>query len=234
LQKREFKDRLYSQFARVGQALASPRRLELLDLLAQGERSVEELATEASLPIANTSQHLRLLHQAELVITRREGARILYRLAGPEVFTLWQALRAAGEAQLAEIDRVTAAFLGQREEMEAVGPDELLRRLAADEVFLLDVRPALEYQQGHIAGAQSIPLDELAERIEELPQGRPIVAYCRGPYCVFADEAVELLSAQGVRAARLTTGYPDWAAAGLPTETATPEHTELMSSRRRS
>src|SRR5439155_6135916 len=147
--KREFKDRLYAQFARVGRTLGSPHRLELLDLLAQGERSVEDLAREASLPVANASQHLRALHQAELVATRRDGARVLYRLASPEVFALWQALRRAAESRLAEIDRVTTAFLGHRDEMEAVGPDELLRRLRDDEVIVLDVRPTLEYRQGH-------------------------------------------------------------------------------------
>ncbi len=216
--KRELKDRLYGQFARVGRALASPHRLELLDLLAQGERSVEELATEASLSIANASQHLRTLHQAELVSNRRDGTRVLYRLAAPEVFALWQALRVAAETRLAEIDRVAATYLGRREEMEAVGPDELLRRLAADEVILIDVRPSLEYRQGHIAGARSIPVDELAEGISRLPSERPIVAYCRGPYCILADEAVELLTARGRRAARLTNGYPEWAASGLPVE----------------
>ena len=222
MEKREFKDRLYGQFARVSRALASPRRLELVDLLAQGERSVEELATEASLSIANASQHLRALHQAELVSTRRDGTRVLYRLAGPEVFALWQALRAAAEARLAEIDRVTAAFLSRRDEMEAVGPDELLRRLAGDEVILIDVRPSLEYRQGHIAGARSIPVHELADRIDGLPRARPVVAYCRGPYCVYADEAVALLTAQGLRAERLTDGYPEWVAAGLPVEIGEP------------
>lgn len=218
MDKRDFKDRLYAQFARVGRALASPHRLELLDLLAQGERSVDELATEASLTVANASQHLRALHQAELVTNRREGTRVLYRLAGPDVFSLWQALRHTAEAQLAEIDRVTAAYLSHREELEAIGPDELLQRLADDQVIVLDVRPAVEFRQGHIAGACSIPLDELAERIAEVPPDRAVVAYCRGPYCVFADEAVELLRAQGRPALRLTTGYPEWAAAGLPTD----------------
>lgn len=219
MEKRDFKDRLYGQFARLGRALASPHRLELIDLLAQGERSVEELATEASLSIANASQHLRALRQAELVANRREGTRVLYRLAGPRVWELWHALRTAAETQLAEIDRVTAAFLTRRDEMEAIGADELLRRLAEDDVILLDVRPALEFRQGHIAGARSMPVAEIAQRISELPEGRSIVAYCRGPYCVYADEAVEMLSAHGRRAQRLTGGYPEWAAAGLPVET---------------
>lgn len=216
--KREFKDRLYDQFARIGQALASPHRLELIDLLAQGERSVEELAVECNLSIANASQHLRALHQAELVATRRQGNRVLYRLAGPQVFALWQSVRTTAELQLAEIDRVTAMFLRQRQEMEAVGPEELLRRLEAGEVTILDVRPGLEYEQGHISSARSIPVDELEGRISELPKDGLVVAYCRGPYCVYADEAVELLSARGWRAARLEGGYPDWAAAGLPIE----------------
>jgi len=218
LDKREFKDRLYSQFARIGQTLASARRLELIDLLAQGERSVEELAAEANLTIANASQHLRALHQAEMVATRRDGNRVLYRLAGSEVFNLWQALRTTAEAQLAEIDRVSTMFLSQRDAMEAIGSEELLRRLDAGEVTLLDVRPSLEYEQGHIPGARSVPVDELESRIAQLPKDGLVVAYCRGPYCVYADEAVELLAARGRRAARLDGGYPDWAAAGLPTE----------------
>lgn len=216
--KRIFKDQLYAQFARIGHALANPHRLELIDLLAQGERSVEELAAEADLPIANASQHLRVLHQAQMVETRREGSRVIYRLAGGEVFALWQALRTAGEARLAEIDRVAAAFLSRRDEMEAIGPEELLRRLADDEVILLDVRPALEYRHGHISGAVSMPVDVLARRVEELPRDRQVVAYCRGPYCVYSDEAVELLRQYGFRAARLSVGLPDWAAAGLPME----------------
>ena len=221
MEKREFKDRLYEQFARIGQALASPHRLELIDLLAQGERSVDELAAESNLSIANASQHLRALYQAELVATRRQGNRVLYRLAGPRVFALWQSLRTTAEAQLAEIDRVTAMFLGRRDEMEAVWPEELLRRLETGEVTLLDVRPGVEYEQGHLPGARSIPVDELEGRISELPRDGLVVAYCRGPYCVYADDAVELLTGHGRRAARLEGGYPDWAAAGLPIETGT-------------
>jgi rhodanese-related sulfurtransferase len=216
VEKREFKDRLYEQFARIGQALASPHRLELIDLLAQGERSVEDLAAESNLSVANASQHLRALHQAELVATRRQGNRVLYRLEGPQVFTLWQSLRTTAEAQLAEIDRVTGMFLSQREDMEAIGSQELLRRLESGEVTLLDVRPRLEYEQGHILSARSIPVDELEGRISELPKNGLVVAYCRGPYCVYADEAVALLSSHGRQAARLEGGYPDWAAAGLP------------------
>lgn len=218
--KRQFKNRLFDQFARIGRALSSPHRLELLDILAQGERSVEQLASETDLSLANASQHLQVLRQAELIVARRDGVRVLYALAGPEVFTLYQALRAASEARLAEIQRVVATFLVDRAQMEVIDRDELRRRLADGEVTLLDVRPALEYRQGHIAGAQSIPVDVLPERITELPTDRPIVAYCRGPYCVYADEAVGLLRARGIRAARLDAGFPDWQAAGLPVATA--------------
>src|SRR5438128_9380610 len=155
--KRQFKNQLFEQFARIGRALSNGHRLELLDVLAQGERSVEQLAAETDLSLANASQHLQVLRQAELIVARRDGVRVLYALTGPEVFALWQALRAAGESRLAEIQRVVATFLTDRKDMEVVGPEELRRRLAAAEVILLDVRPALEYRQGHIAGARSIP-----------------------------------------------------------------------------
>jgi rhodanese-related sulfurtransferase len=216
--KRRFKNSLFEQFARIGRALSSPHRLELLDVLAQGERAVEQLATETEMSIANCSQHLQILRRAGLVDTRRDGTRILYCLAGPEVFGLWQAVRSTGEARLAEIDRVVTTFLSDRARMEEIGSDELRRRLASGEVTLLDVRPVIEFRQGHIQGALSVPIDELPARIAEIPADRPIVAYCRGPYCVYADEAVALLAANGLRAARLTTGFPDWRAAGLPVE----------------
>jgi len=213
---RAFKDRLYAQFARIGSALASPRRLELLDLLAQGERSVEELATEAELSVANTSQHLQVLREAQLVIADKRGLRVFYRLAGPEVLALWQTVRSAGEAQLAEIDRLVDEFLGYRSTLDAVGKEELLRRIQEGTVVVVDARPVVEYRQGHIAGAISIPVGELADRLRELPPDREVVAYCRGPYCVYADEAVQLLRERGMVAARLEDGYPEWSAAGLP------------------
>jgi DNA-binding transcriptional ArsR family regulator len=216
--KRQFKDQLFAELARIGGALANGHRVELLDVLAQAERSVDELAVETSLTIANASQHLQVLRRAGLVETRRVGTRVLYRLAAPEVFALYQAVRATGEARLAEIDRVVNTYLADRAQMEEVGPDELARRLAAGEVTLIDVRPLVESGSGRIAGALPIPIDELAGRIDELRRDRPVVAYCRGPYCVYADEAVRLLTERGFDAARLTTGYPDWAAAGLPTE----------------
>ena len=214
--KRRFKGDLFAQFARIGRALSSPHRLELLDVLAQGERSVEQLAAETDLSIANASQHLQVLRQAELTTTRRAGSHVLYRLASPEVFALWQALRTAAEARLAELDRVVATYLADRKQMEAVGAAELVQRLEAGEVTLIDVRPAAESGQGRIAGALAIPVDELPARMAELPSGRPVVAYCRGPYCVYADEAVVLLRERGFQATRLVEGYPDWHAAGLP------------------
>src|SRR5579859_3522268 len=218
--KRQFKNQLFEQFARIGRALGNAHRLELLDVLAQGERSVEQLATETDLSLANASQHLQILRQAELIVARRDGVRVLYALTGPEVFNLWQALRTTGESRLAEIQRVVATFLTDRNDMEVVGPDELRRRLAAAEVTLLDVRPALEYRQGHITGARSIPIDVLPEHLPELPRDRPIVAYCRGPYCVYADEAVSLLRSHGLQAARLSIGYPDWKKSEPPTGSA--------------
>ncbi|HEV2404052.1 MAG TPA: metalloregulator ArsR/SmtB family transcription factor [Ktedonobacterales bacterium] len=215
---REFKDQLYAQFARVGKALASPQRLELLDLLAQGERTVEDLAQEAALTVANTSQHLRILRAARLVESRKAALHVYYRLADPGVFALWRALRAVGERQLAEIDRLVDTYMHRPEHLEPLSRDDLVRRLAEGDAVVLDVRPALEYQQGHIAGARSIPLNELEARLGELDPEREIVAYCRGPYCVFADEAVALLRAHGRRAHRYAEGFPEWAAAQLPVE----------------
>ena len=213
---RAFKNRLYAQFARLGSALASSRRLELLDLLAQGERSVEELAQEAEQSVGNTSQHLQVLREAQLVVADKRGLRVFYRLAGQGVLRLWQTLRAVGETQLAEIDRLVDEYLGQRDGMDAVSKEELLRRIEAGAVVVIDARPRVEYRQGHIAGALSIPVAELAQRLEELPADREIVAYCRGPYCVYADESVQLLRSHGIKAARLEDGFPEWAAAGLP------------------
>jgi rhodanese-related sulfurtransferase len=213
---RAFKDQLYTQFARLGKALASPQRLELLDLLAQGERTVEDLAQEAALSMANASQHLRVLFQAQLVTTRKEGLHVYYRLADPAVFALWWALRDVGERQLAEIDRLVATYMQHPEHLEPLSREELCTRMAAGEVIVLDVRPVAEYRQGHIAGALSLPITELEARLAELPAPVEVVAYCRGPYCVFSNEAVALLTAHGYRARRLRDGYPEWRAAGLP------------------
>jgi rhodanese-related sulfurtransferase len=216
---REFKNLLYDQFARIGKAIANPHRLELLDLLAQSERTVEELAREAGLSFANASQHLQALRRAQLVDVRREGPYAHYRLADERVFRLWQAIRDLGEERLAEIDRLTESFLGDRQSMEAIDSATLQQLLRNDEVVVLDVRPVEEYQAGHIPGARSIPITELERRLGELPAGRKVVAYCRGPYCVFSDEAVLLLHERGFQAMRLREGFPDWRAAGFPVET---------------
>lgn len=217
---REFKDLLYDQFARVGKAVANPHRLELLDLLAQGERNVEELARESGMPVANASQHLQALRRAQLVDVRRDGLYAYYRLADDRVFRFWQALRDLGETRLAEIDRLVGLYLGDRKGLEAVDASQLLSRLNDDDLVVLDVRPVEEYEAGHIPGAHSIPIEELERRLEELPRRSEIVAYCRGPYCVFSDQAVSLLRERGFRAQRLTLGLPDWKSAGLPVETA--------------
>lgn len=216
---RAFKDEIYGQFARLGSALSNPHRLELLDLLAQGERSVEDLAREANMSIANTSQHLQSLREAQLVATDKRGLRVFYRLAGPEVFDLWRTLRSAGERRLAEIDRVVDRYLGHRQEMEAIDQVELARRIHEGSVTVIDARPTVEYRQGHIAGAINVRVEDLQGRLEEVGASGPIVAYCRGPYCVYADEVVRLLQEHGLPALRLADGYPEWAAAGLPTET---------------
>ena len=216
---RAFKERLYAQFARLGKALASPARLELVDLLAQGERSVEQLAREAGLTVANASAHLQALARAQLAVSRKVGLRVYYRLADPSVYRLWAALREAGSSQLAEIDRLVGTYLHDRQALEPLSREDLLARLTRGDTVVLDVRPALEYRQGHIAGARSIQVDELDARLGELDPQREIVAYCRGPYCVFADEAVALLRARGLRAYRYQEGFPEWEAAGLPVAT---------------
>lgn len=219
--KRQFKDQLYEQFARIGKALSNPHRLELLELLAQGERTVEELAKEASLPIANASQHLQVLRAAQLVDVRRDGLYAYYRLSDERVFGVWQALRDLGELQLAEVNRLVQSFLQDRSALQTVNAAELVERMEAGDVLVLDVRPELEYRSGHIPEARSIPIDELEARLSELPNDQEIIAYCRGPYCVFADEAVTLLQKHGYSARRLVEGLPDWQALNLPIESVT-------------
>lgn len=215
---RAFKTEVNEQFARIAKAIANPHRLELVDLLAQGERSVEELAKESEMSIANASQHLLALRDAHLVLSRKEGQRVYYRLADASIFQLLQIIREIAERQLAEVERIINTYLTERKAMEPVTLNELLSRLHEPGLVVLDVRPALEYVQGHIAGARSIPIDELEHRLRELPPDQEIVAYCRGAYCVFADEAVELLTAQGYQVRRMQQGYPDWAFAQLPIE----------------
>jgi rhodanese-related sulfurtransferase len=217
-EKRAFKDQLYEQFARIGKALANPHRLELLDVLAQCERTVEDLAEETGMTIANASQHLQVLRAAHLVEVRREGVSMYYRLADERVFTLWHALRTVGEAQLAEIDRVVETYLHDRLDFQPLTAQELLSRLTDEQVVVLDVRPVEEYLAGHLPHARSLPAAELEARLSELPTDKEIVAYCRGPYCVFADEAVALLRQHGYHASRLHEGLPDWRLLGLPIE----------------
>ena len=216
--KRRFKDTLFDQFARIGKALSNGGRLELIDLLAQGERTVAELAELTAMSVANASQHLQVLRQARLVETRKEGRYVVYRLADERVFRLWQAMREVGEARLADIERLVSDYVEGREALRPIGMDELLVRMQAGGIEVLDVRPAEEYRAGHIAGARSVPLEELEARLDDLPSEVEVVAYCRGPYCVFADEAVERLRERGRRARRLDLGFPDWKAAGLPVE----------------
>jgi rhodanese-related sulfurtransferase/DNA-binding transcriptional ArsR family regulator len=213
---REAKTELFDEFARVAKAMASGRRIELVDVLANGERTVEALAGEVGLSVANTSQHLQVLRRAGLITARREGTSIHYRLAGPEVFELWRALRTLATSRLAEVERLAAAYLGDRDALEPVTRQELARRLRdGDRLVVLDVRPAAEHAAGHLPEAVSIPVGELRRRLAELPRDREIVAYCRGPYCAFAHEAVAILGEAGLSARRLEDGLPEWEAAGL-------------------
>jgi rhodanese-related sulfurtransferase len=213
------KDALFDGFADVAKALANGRRAELTDVLAQGERHVDELAAEIGQTVANTSFHLRALASAGLVTTRRDGTRIYYRLASDRVGDLWAAVRDVAVAHHDEIKTLARAYLGRRDELDQISRDELAARLDRGEVIVLDVRPPAEYDAGHIAGARSIPHDRLARELATLPDDVEIVAYCRGPYCVFADDAVRLLRRRGHRARRLRDGFPEWRDAHLPVAT---------------
>jgi rhodanese-related sulfurtransferase len=210
IEKRAFKDQIYGVFAGIAKALGNGHRLELIDLLAQAERSVEELAHLAGLSTANASQHLQVLRRAGLVATRREGARVFYRLSDDGAAELWRALRSFGEKEVPAVEHVVNSYLGDRAELEAISAAELRERLSAGDVVLLDVRPAAEFEAGHIPGARSLPIEELERRLDEVPDDREIVAYCRGRYCVYSDEAVRLLRARGFRARRLETSVRDW------------------------
>jgi rhodanese-related sulfurtransferase len=210
------KTALYDGFAVVAQALASGRRAELVDVLAQGERSVEEAAGEIGQSVANTSQHLRVLARAGLATSRRDGNRVLYRLAGEEVEDLWAALRTVAAARVAGLDRLAADYLGDRQGLEQVGRDELARRLDEEGLVVWDVRPPAEFSAGHVPGAVSVPPGEVRRRLRDLPDRAEVVAYCRGSYCVFADDAVRELTGHGHRARRLEDGFPEWRRAGLP------------------
>jgi rhodanese-related sulfurtransferase/predicted transcriptional regulator len=216
--KRQAKDAMFDAFADVAKAVASGRRAELIDVLAQGERHVEELATEIGQSVANTSFHLRALATAGLVTTRRDGTRIYYRLSSSRVSELWAALRDVAAAHHEQLDELATDYLGDRSTLDQIGRAELAERIAAGDVVVVDVRPAVEYAAGHIASARSIPIDTLAASISQLPADVEVVAYCRGPYCVFADDAVRLLRRRGRRARRLEDGFPEWQRASLPIE----------------
>src|SRR5215467_9675266 len=213
---RAAKDALFDGFAEVAKALASGRRTEIVDVLAQGERSVDEIAEEISQSVANTSHHLRAMARAGLLTTRRDGTRIFYKLASDRVGELWAAMRDVAAGHVAGLERLARAYLGERDGFEVVGRDELAARLERGEVVLLDVRPSAEFESGHIKGARSAPVAELKRHLAALPPGAEVVAYCRGPYCVYADEAVRELTRLGFRARRLIDGFPEWKRAGLP------------------
>lgn len=215
---RRFKDSIYEQFARIGKAVSAPKRLELLDLLCQGPRTVEALAQQASLSVANTSQHLQILRAARLVEAEKKGLHVEYRLADEAVGSFFLALRGLAESRLAEVDQVARAYFEQHGGLEAVQSEELLRRVKSGEVTVLDVRPVEEYRAGHIPGALSVPVGELKTRLKDLPKDREVVAYCRGPYCVMAVEAVELLRKKGFEAHRMEQGVIEWRARGWRVE----------------
>jgi rhodanese-related sulfurtransferase len=216
MSRRAAKDALFDALTWAARALANGRRAEIVDVLAQGERSVEEIAGEVGQSVANTSHHLRTLAQAGLVATRREGTRIHYRLAGDRVAELWALLRAVSAEHVAGLDALAGAYLGDRGALHTITRTELRELLERCEVVVLDVRPAAEYAAGHVPGARSVPPDEVERHLRELPEEAEVVAYCRGPYCVYADDAVRLLTGSGRRARRLEDGFPEWKRAGLP------------------
>jgi rhodanese-related sulfurtransferase/biotin operon repressor len=209
---------LYQSLARVAQALASGNRLQLLEYVAQGERSVEQLASMAGLSVANTSQHLQALRQAGLVVARKHGQRVFYSIAGSEVVQLYTALRRVGEARVAEVERLVRDYMGHRDQFEPIPPAELRARLKKGLVTVLDVRPPEEFDAGHLPGAINVPIDKFESGLPKLPKDREIVAYCRGPYCLMSFEAVAKLRKRGLKARRLEEGFPEWKAAGLPVE----------------
>lgn len=215
---REAKTALFDALAEAAKALSSGRRAELVDVLAQGERSVEELAEEIDQTIANTSQHLQRLLRSGLVKSRRDGTRIHYSLSSPVVFTLWRTMREAAETHVEQLDDLARAYLGDRHQLGTITRDQLRTRLREGDVVVLDVRPQAEYDAGHIRGALSIPVGDLKSRLDEIPNGADVVAYCRGPFCVYADDAVRLLAKKGHSAARLEDGFPEWAADRLPVD----------------
>lgn len=209
---------LFAQFARIGKALSNPNRLEFIEYLAQGERSVDSLAQVSGQSIANTSQHLQQLRQAGLVTTRKDGQRVFYRLSGDDVVLLLNSLRAVADRHLAEVDQLVSTYLDTKDNLEPVSAEDLLARARTGEVTVLDVRPREEFAAGHLPGAINIPLNELEARLSEFSPDQVVVAYCRGPYCVLSYDAVAQLRQRGIQARRLQDGYPEWKIAGLPVE----------------
>lgn len=219
MEKRIFKDKAYTILASMIKAMANAHRLEVVDLLGQGEKTVEEIAGETNMSVANTSQHLQVLKAANLVEIRRERNFIYYKLAHEEIYKSWQMLRELGLKHIAEMEKLVTDFREKKNSLEVLRMDELLKRMKSKHVIVLDVRPEMEFNNGHIAGAINIPIEGLATKLKKLPRNKEYVAYCRGPFCVFADEAVSILTRKGFKAKRLVEGFPDWKMKGLPVET---------------
>ena len=218
MNKREFKTRVYNELAQITKAMANPHRLEIIELLAQGDYSVEQISLQTDLSIANASQHLQVLKSAQLVDVTRNGTFIYYRLANANVFKTWKALRELGVERIASIEKLVKDFRQSKSKTDSLTIDSLTKKLKAGKITILDVRPENEFIAGHIPNAISIPIEQLEKRLKELPKRNEIVAYCRGPFCVYADEAVALLNKAGYKATRLEEGFPDWAITGLPVE----------------
>lgn len=218
MDKRTFKNKVYQELAKIMKALSNPHRLEILELLAQGQFSVEEIADQTDLSGANASQHLQVLKRVQLVSTERQGNYVYYSLSDQSVYGAWKGLRNLGIERMAEIERLINTFRDSRKSLDTLTSSELIQKINDGDVTIIDVRPEQEFQEGHIPGALNIPVEELSEKLDELPADREIVAYCRGPFCVFADDAVELLSRNGFDAKRLDEGFPEWSLAKLPVE----------------
>lgn len=221
MDKREFKDKVFSELAKISQALGNAKRLEIVDLLAQGEKTVDKIAASTGMSVANTSQHLQVLKAGNLVSIQRKGNFISYKLSSTDVAIIYTLLRDFGTSRIAEIDKVVKEFRAGKHNLDSVTVEELIDKMSLENVVLLDVRPQDEFESGHISGALSIPIEQLAERLSEIPSDKTVVAYCRGPFCVFADEAVKLLHQHNFNVTRLEEGFPDWKMKGLPIETTT-------------
>lgn len=219
MKKRTFKNKVYQELAKIVKALSNPHRLEILELLAQGHYSVEEIANETDLSTANASQHLQVMKRVQLVSTQRDGNFVYYSLADENVYKAWRALRDLGIERMAEIERVVRNFReSNNHTLQTLSSSELVSKMESEEITIVDVRPKQEFEEGHISNAINIPVDNLSEKLQELPKDKEVVAYCRGPFCVFADEAVKLLNEKGYTAKRLDDGFPEWRLEGRPVE----------------